>query len=108
MLTVNRKGTSSGFGQRLTRIALARGDKVFATARSINKLQTIFPTPEDRLHLVELDVASGFDNIKSTIDEALKTSGWGRVDVLVNNAGEGYLGLIEESGSVRLVGSIPN
>ncbi|THU82018.1 NAD(P)-binding protein [Dendrothele bispora CBS 962.96] len=91
-------GTTSGFGQRLVAAALARGDRVIATARSFEKLQEVYSsTPSDNLRLLQLDIVSGLESIKQAIDIAAKF--WDRIDVLVNNAGNGYLGLIEESGS---------
>jgi len=48
------------------------------------------------LHLLELDVDSGTDTIKERVDEAAKV--WGGIDVLVNNAGAGWPGVLEECG----------
>ncbi|SJL09004.1 related to ketoreductases [Armillaria ostoyae] len=91
-------GTTSGLGRRLVTSVLARGDRVIATARSLEKLQALHPSrTSENLHLVQLDVTTGFDGVKTVIDDAV--SKWGKIDVLVNNAGAGYLGLVEESGT---------
>lgn len=87
----NILGTSSGFGRRLVTSALARGDRVVATARSTESLQTISSScPNDlkeNLRTVELDVTEGEQSIKDKVDKAAKI--WGRIDILVNNAGLG-------------------
>ncbi|OAX35350.1 NAD(P)-binding protein [Rhizopogon vinicolor AM-OR11-026] len=88
-------GTSTGFGRRLVSLVLERGDRVIATARSVQRIQDIPQSPN--LHLLELDVDSGTDVIKQRVNEAAKV--WGRIDVLVNNAGIGWPGLLEECGT---------
>ncbi|KAL0958957.1 hypothetical protein HGRIS_014269 [Hohenbuehelia grisea] len=96
-------GTSTGFGRRAASIALSRGDRVIATARSLDKLDDLRSSADDhadRLHLLQLDVTSGSAAIKEVIDAA--AAHWGRIDVLVNNAGYGIPGLLEEGGTERL------
>lgn len=86
-------GTSSGFGYRLASIALSRGDRVLATARSLPKLQKLVDvtsqdpdqTKKDRLKTFRLDLGDSEKTIQDTVREAANV--WGRVDVLVNNAG---------------------
>jgi NAD(P)-dependent dehydrogenase (short-subunit alcohol dehydrogenase family) len=86
-------GTSSGFGYRLAAIALSRGDRVLATARSLDKLQKLVDvvaqdpdqTKKDRLKTFRLDLSDSEETIRDTVQKAVDV--WGRIDVLVNNAG---------------------
>lgn len=92
-------GTSSGFGKHLVASALARGDKVIATARSIEKIKVFWSLPEacpSTLHLLRLDVADSPETIQKVMDQALSV--WGRIDVVVNNAGLGMKSVLEEGG----------
>ncbi|KAF5310169.1 hypothetical protein D9619_010213 [Psilocybe cf. subviscida] len=97
-------GTSSGFGKRLVVSAVARGDRVIATARSTAKVQefvaTLKPEARNRIKIVQLDVTDGEDAIKKKVDAMALL--WGGIDVLVNNAGFGLPGLVEEGGSKLL------
>ncbi len=79
-------------------VALSRGDRVIATARSLDKIQD-FPA-SDKLRTMQLDVTEGFASIKAKIDEAVTF--FGRIDVLVNNAGYGHKAILEEGGCVRV------
>ncbi|KAF8148007.1 hypothetical protein B0H34DRAFT_271973 [Crassisporium funariophilum] len=97
-------GASSGFGKRLVISALARGDRVIATARSAEKIDTLLtlvkPEVLCNIRAIQLDVTEGEELIRSKIDSAATT--WGRVDILVNNAGYGLPGLVEEGGNKQL------
>lgn len=86
-------GCSTGFGRELAKILLERGYRVVVTARSADKVADITaPYPETALALA-LNVDKP-DEIAASISAA-KTK-FGRVDVLVNNAGFGYLAAVEE------------
>lgn len=96
-------GAGSGLGLALTRNVLARGDKVIATGRTDSQFDELLSDSsidQTRLRTLTLDVTAPFDDIKRQVDTAI--SAWGRVDVLVNNAGICYLGATEEVGSVRI------
>jgi len=86
-------GTSSGFGRHLAAAALARGDRLVATARRPEALAELVASAPDRVHAVALDV-TGADQIEAAVAAPLDR--FGRIDVLVNNAGYGSVGAIEE------------
>ncbi|CAN1596945.1 oxidoreductase [Pseudomonas mediterranea] len=87
-------GVSSGFGNALAREALAAGHRVIGTVRNEAALQAFEALSADRAHGVILDVTD-FDRIDSVI--AATEAAHGPVDVLVNNAGYGHEGILEES-----------
>ena len=91
-----RSGTSSGFGKRLVASVLARGDRVIATARDIEKLRAVFPASNPNLHLAVLDISDSTEVIAQRVKAALSV--WGRIDVVVNNAGYGVKAILEEGG----------
>ncbi|RDX55334.1 NAD-P-binding protein [Polyporus arcularius HHB13444] len=92
-------GTSSGFGKRLVASVLSRGDCVIATARNLEKLRAVFPAPErSRLHLLQLDISDSAELVQQRVKEALAV--WGRIDVVVNNAGYGVKAVLEEGGAL--------
>lgn len=87
-------GVSSGFGNALAREALAAGHRVIGTVRSEAALQAFEALSADRAHGVILDVTD-FDRVDSVV--AATEAAHGPVDVLVNNAGYGHEGILEES-----------
>jgi NAD(P)-dependent dehydrogenase (short-subunit alcohol dehydrogenase family) len=87
-------GTSSGFGRALAEEVLAKGDKVVATARKPEVLADLVEKYPETARAVRLDVTN-LQDVKSSIAEAVKE--FGRIDVLVNNAGYGLVGAIEET-----------
>jgi NAD(P)-dependent dehydrogenase (short-subunit alcohol dehydrogenase family) len=84
-------GGSTGFGRALVEVLIAKGERVFATARQPDSLADIVEG-HDNARALKLDVTSPAD-IKAVVAELDQTGG---VDVLVNNAGYGYLTAIEE------------
>ena len=86
-------GSNSGFGRSLTEAALAKGDRVIATTRHPEEIKDLVKQYPDTVKAVTLDITQA-EEISSAIDTALAT--FGQVDVLVNNAGFGTLGAVEE------------
>ncbi len=86
-------GTSRGFGREWAIAALDRGDRVVATARSTASLSGLVDTYGDAVLPVELDVADRGAVIAAV---NLAHEHFGRLDVVINNAGYGHFGMIEE------------
>jgi NAD(P)-dependent dehydrogenase (short-subunit alcohol dehydrogenase family) len=86
-------GTSSGFGLALARAVLAAGDRVVATARRPETLDSLIGEAPDRVIAVRLDVTEP-QQITTAVGAAVER--FGRIDVLVNNAGYGSVGALEE------------
>lgn len=86
-------GTSKGFGRVWAEAALARGDQVAATARNLETLSPLIERFGKHVAALKLDVTNKAD-VEGAIAETHKR--FGRIDVLVNNAGYGLFGTIEE------------
>ncbi len=86
-------GTSSGFGRCLVEQALAAGDRVVATARNPDALAELSVRAPEALRVLTLDVARP-EEVRRVVGEARDV--WGRLDVIVNNAGYGLVGALEE------------
>ncbi|MHC0067415.1 oxidoreductase [Nostoc sp. UIC 10890] len=86
-------GSSTGFGRSLTEAILKRGDHVVATARKPEQLSNLVDQYPETMKAVQLDVTKP-QEVRDTVNVALDA--FGRIDVLVNNAGYGALGAIEE------------
>jgi NAD(P)-dependent dehydrogenase (short-subunit alcohol dehydrogenase family) len=90
-------GTSSGFGRAITDAALARGDRVVATARKTEALDDL--TGQEHAHVVALDVMDAAQR-EAALAEAIEH--FGRIDVLVNDAGRTQVGALEETSDEEL------
>lgn len=86
-------GCSSGFGYAIAEAALIAGDHVIATARNKTDLETLEHIGAGRCHVLALDVTDQAQ-VATALTEAEAV--WGSLDVIVNNAGYGLLGAIEE------------
>lgn len=86
-------GSSSGFGRAIAQAVLDRGEKVVVTARNPQQVEDIQTKYPDRALAVQLDVTQP-EQVKAAVETAIAK--FGRIDVLVNNAGYGLIGTIEE------------
>jgi NAD(P)-dependent dehydrogenase (short-subunit alcohol dehydrogenase family) len=86
-------GTSKGFGRVWAEAALGRGDRVAATARDLTSLVPLVQRHGDRIAAIALDVTD-----RAAVGRAIAEahSRFGRLDVIINNAGYGLFGAIEE------------
>ena len=87
-------GTSGGIGRELVREVLRSGDCVVATSRNPQKVAGTFPGHENQLLVVAVDLGN-FDQITKALQAGI--SRFGKIDVLVNNAGYGIIGAVEEA-----------
>ena len=86
-------GASRGFGREWAIAALERGDSVAATARDLSSLDDLRQKHGERLLPLRLDVTDR-DADFAAVRQAHER--FGRLDVVVNNAGYGHFGMVEE------------
>jgi NAD(P)-dependent dehydrogenase (short-subunit alcohol dehydrogenase family) len=86
-------GTSSGLGRALVEQLLRRGDRVAATLRRPEMLDDLRAKQDERLWIAALDVTNP-EQVRATVDRAFTELG--TIDVVVNNAGYGAFGSVEE------------
>ena len=87
-------GASSGFGRAIAEAALAAGDTVVAAARRTEALDELVAAYPDRVMPLALDVTDPA-RVSAAVAEVLVW--YSRIDVLVNNAGRGLIGAVEET-----------
>jgi NAD(P)-dependent dehydrogenase (short-subunit alcohol dehydrogenase family) len=87
-------GASSGLGRAITEAAIAAGDVVVAAARRPEALEDLTAAHPDQLEAVRLDVTDAAA-VAQVVDDV--ETRYGRIDVLVNNAGRGQVGAAEET-----------
>jgi NADP-dependent 3-hydroxy acid dehydrogenase YdfG len=87
-------GTSRGFGRVWTEAALKRGDKVAATARTLASIAHLKDEYGENVLTLELDVTRA-DQVKTAVAQA--HDHFGRLDIVLNNAGYSLVGTIEEA-----------
>jgi NAD(P)-dependent dehydrogenase (short-subunit alcohol dehydrogenase family) len=87
-------GTSTGFGRLLAEEVLKAGGKVIATARNLEQVSDLTQNYPDAARTFALDVTKP-EQIESVAQQA--AAAFGRIDVLVNNAGYGIAGGVEEA-----------
>ncbi|MEM6435823.1 MAG: oxidoreductase [Cyanobacteria bacterium P01_D01_bin.115] len=86
-------GSSSGFGRALAEAVLAHGDRLIATARRPETLATLVNQYPDTSRAIALDVTNP-QQVQAAMQEA--QAAFGQIDVVVNNAGYGLIGALEE------------
>jgi NAD(P)-dependent dehydrogenase (short-subunit alcohol dehydrogenase family) len=92
-------GASSGFGDAFARYALADGDSVVATARDPARLAPLVKLAPDRVLAQRLDVARPGE---ATVAVQAAVERFGRLDLVINNAGYGVVGAVEETPDAEL------
>jgi NADP-dependent 3-hydroxy acid dehydrogenase YdfG len=92
-------GCSTGFGRELAKEVLAKGYKVAVASRKTSDVDDIVAAYPNTSIAIKLDVTIDSE-IKSSVAQTM--AHFGQIDVLVNNAGIGYFGSIEESEEVEV------
>jgi NAD(P)-dependent dehydrogenase (short-subunit alcohol dehydrogenase family) len=92
-------GASSGFGDAFARYALADGDSVVATARDPARLAPLVKLAPDRVLAQRLDVARPGE---AAVAVQAAVERFGRLDLVINNAGYGVVGAVEETPDAEL------
>jgi NAD(P)-dependent dehydrogenase (short-subunit alcohol dehydrogenase family) len=86
-------GASKGMGLALTKFALSKGDRVVATSRTVEAFKTSINDNKDNFLPLKVDITSDI-GVKEAVEQAIGK--FGRLDVVVNNAGYSLVGSMEE------------
>jgi NAD(P)-dependent dehydrogenase (short-subunit alcohol dehydrogenase family) len=92
-------GSSRGFGRRLAEAVLAHGDQVVATARHPEQVGDLVTQYGNAVRAVALDVTNP-EQARAAVSAAV--AAFGRLDVVVNNAGYGYIAAVEDASEADL------
>jgi len=92
-------GAARGIGLSLARQAMAKGDSVAATSRTLESLRQAFGDDSAQFLALEVDLVSEA-SVKAAIDKTIAT--FGRIDRVVNNAGYGQQGAVEALSDAEL------
>jgi NAD(P)-dependent dehydrogenase (short-subunit alcohol dehydrogenase family) len=92
-------GCSTGFGRELAKLVLDRGWRAVVTARNADRVQDLVTGHEGRVLALALDVT---DRKQAAAAVAAAEAAFGQIDVMVNNAGYGYLSSIEEGEDAQI------
>src|SRR5882757_5314871 len=87
-------GASTGFGKSFAEYAIQQDYQVVVTARRLDKLESIKSLAPGQVEALRMDVNNSTE-VSSAVKAAL--SRFGRIDVLINNAGYGIVGAVEET-----------
>ncbi|MHA4810946.1 oxidoreductase [Flavitalea flava] len=92
-------GASAGFGKSFAEYAIQQGYQVVITARRLDKLESIKSIAPDQVEALKMDV-NNQDEINAAVKNTIAR--FGRIDVLINNAGYGIVGAVEETSEEEL------
>jgi NADP-dependent 3-hydroxy acid dehydrogenase YdfG len=87
-------GASSGFGRAFSEYAIGKGYRVVVTARRFEKLAAIQALAPHQVEAIQMDVNNP-QAVERAVAQAMKR--FGRIDVLINNAGYAIVGAVEET-----------
>ncbi len=96
-------GASTGFGRALATAVIAHGDQVAVTAREVSRVEDFVNDHPLQARAYPLDVTQ-LESIKQAIAETRRD--FGRLDVVVNNAGYGLIGALEECSEEQMLRNI--